>query len=236
MDVPLLPPDSFMFNLPASTLKRFNAYRDAEYLLHTLPNLKVFRLAHRFIKLWAKLSGISSSRFGYLGGFHITLLLARVCKLADVDPKELTAAKVVILFFDYYAKFDWAADIVSDPTVSVKSRYQRFPREAMVIASIHAPVINVAQTATRHSVKALSREFKVASEALKDGQWDLKSLGREDGFLKEYQSFIKIDVQYWGTSVGKGRVLAGWVESRVPLLLVGKFTAPTRKIQRMLAK
>lgn len=215
-----------MFGLPASTLKKLNAYRDAEYLLRTLPNLKAFRLAHRFIRVWTKTSGISSSRFGYLGGFHVTLLLARVCKLADADPKELTAASIVMLFFDYYAQFNWEGDIVSNPAPPVDSRYHRFSREAMVLTSIYAPIINVAQTATRHSVKALSREFKVANEALKDGQWDLKALAREDGFLKEYQSFIKIDVQYWGTSAGKGRALAGWVESRAPLLLVGKFTAP----------
>lgn len=92
----------------------------------------------------------------------------------------------------------------------------------MVLASIHTPVINVAQTATRHSVKVLSREFKVADEALRNGQWDLKSLAREDGFVGEYQSFIKIDVQFWGNSAGKGKALTGWVESRVPLLLVGK--------------
>lgn len=225
-DVPLLPPDSSMFGLPASTLKRLNAYRDAEYLLRTLPNLKVFRLAHHFIRLWTKTSGISSSRFGYLGGFHVALLLARVCKLADADPKELTAAKIVMLFFNYYAQFDWAGDIVSDPASSVNSRYQRFPREAMVITSIYAPIVNVAQTATRHSVKALSREFKVANEALRNGQWNLKSLAREDGFLNEYRSFIKIDVQYWGTSAGKGKALASWVESRAPLLLVGEFTIP----------
>lgn len=213
-----------MFGLPASTLKKLNAYRDAEYLLRTLPNLKAFRLAHRFIRLWTKMSGISSSRFGYLGGFHVTLLLARVCKLADADPKEITAANIVMLFFDYYARFDWAGDIVLDPAPPVNSRYHRFSREAMVLASIHAPVINVAQTATRHSVKALSKEFKIANEALRDGQWNLKTLAREDGFLKEYQSFIKIDVQYWGTSSGKGRALAGWVESRTPILLVGKST------------
>lgn len=215
-----------MFGLPASTLKKLNAYRDAEYLLRTLPNLKVFRLAHRFIRLWTKTSGISSSRFGYLGGFHVTLLLARVCKLADADSKELTAAKIVMLFFNYYAQFDWAGEIVSDPVPPVNSRYHRFSREAMVLASVYAPSINVAQTATRHSVKVLSREFKVANEALKNGQWDFSSLAREGGFLKEYQSFIKIDVQYWGTSAGKGRALAGWVESRTPLLLIGRFTTP----------
>lgn len=225
-----------MFSLPASTLKRLNAYRDAEYLLRTLPNLKVFRLAHRFIKLWAKTSGISSSRFGYLGGFHITLLLARVCKLADTDPKELTAAGIVRLFFDYYAQFDWSGEIVSDPGFSVSSRYQRFAREAMVLASIHTPVINVAQTATRHSVKALAREFKVANEALKNGQWDLSSMARQDGFLNEYQSFIKMDVQYWGTSASKGKALAGWVESRAPLLLVGKFTIPRLTLWCILAE
>lgn len=220
-----------MFSLPASNLKCLNAYRDVEFLLRTIPNLKAFRLAHRFIKSWTVTSGISSSRFGYLGGFHITLLLARICKLlASADQEKgagitITAGTIVSVFFDYYSKANWATDAIFDPEFSpaTGTRYQRLARESMVIASIHSPVVNVAVNATRHSVAALAKEFKVADEALKNGQWDLEALKREEGFLKDFGSFVKIDVQYWGNSLGRGKALAAWVESRVPLLLVGKF-------------
>jgi hypothetical protein len=214
-----------MFSLPASNLKCLNAYRDVEFLLRTIPNLKVFRLAHRFIKLWTITSGISSSRFGYLGGFHITLLLARICNLANADEKDTTAGMMVSLFFDYYSKVNWATDAIFDPDFTA-TRYQRLSRESMVIASIHSPVVNVALNATRHSVATLVKEFKLADEALKSGEWDLEGMSREEGFLKDFGSFVKIDVQYWGNSFGRGKALATWVESRVPLLLVGRRRLP----------
>ncbi|KAG0134786.1 hypothetical protein HOY82DRAFT_668417 [Tuber indicum] len=219
--IPLLPPNDSVFSLPASGLKSLNSYRDTEFLLRTIPNLNVFRLAHRFIKIWALASGVFSSRFGYLGGFHITLLLARICKLADGDPKDVTAAKIVRLFFAHYSKTEWLAEIICDPEFSAGARYQRFSREPMAVTSIYAPVVNVARNATRHSVSALTREFELAEKALDSGRWDLRSMGRENEFLAEYESYVKIDVQYWGNTLRRGKALALWVESAIPLLLVG---------------
>ncbi|PWW80132.1 hypothetical protein C7212DRAFT_273731 [Tuber magnatum] len=219
--IPLLPPDDPIFSLPAYGLKSLNSYRDTEFLLRTIPNPNVFRLAYRFIKMWALASGIFSSRFGYLGGFHITLLLARICKLADGDPKDATAARIVRLFFDYYSKTDWLTEIIYDPEFPAGARYQRFSREPMAITSIYTPVVNVARNATRHSVSALTREFELAKKALDSGRWDLRLMGRENEFLREYESYIKIDVQYWGSSLRRGKALALWVESAIPLLLVG---------------
>src|SRR2546430_4211630 len=46
------------------------------------------------------------------------------------------------------------------------------------------------------------------------------------GFLKSYNSYIKINVQYWGLSLAKGSSVVGWLESRCLALLVGKFFSP----------
>ncbi|RPB03384.1 hypothetical protein L873DRAFT_1826394 [Choiromyces venosus 120613-1] len=218
--IPLLPPNDSTFSLPVYGLKSLNSYRDTEFLLRTIPNLNVFRLAYRFIKIWALASGIFSSRFGYLGGFHITLLLARVFKLADGDLKGVSASKIVRLFFDHYSKTDWLTEIIYDPEFPVGAQYQRFSREPMAITSIHTPVVNVARNATRHSIGALTREFELAKKALDDGQWDLRLMGRENDFLTEYGSYVKIDVQYWGNAWRRGKALALWVESTIPLFLV----------------
>ncbi|KAL7270616.1 hypothetical protein RUND412_006673 [Rhizina undulata] len=231
-------PEDPLFGLPATTLKAVNAYRDAEYLMRTIPNLKPFRLAHRIIKLWAKNCGIFSAKLGYLGGFHITLMLARVCKLAEYQIigsfKELSAAEIVRAFFRYYSKFDWEREAVEDPEFRGSIRpYQRSVREPMVILTINTPVKNVAENATKHSLRTLDQEFQHAEEAMeRGGRWELELLGRMDAnsaderFLNTFGSFVKIDVRFWGGSRSKGRALMGWVESRCPLLLVELIDIP----------
>ncbi|KAH0536557.1 hypothetical protein FGG08_006587 [Glutinoglossum americanum] len=236
-EITKIPPSDPLFDLPISSLKKLNAYRDMDYLQRTVPDLAAFRLAHRFIKTWAQQRGIYSARFGYLGGIHITLLLSRICKLLFRSAGAVTAADIICTFFNHYANFDWKADIAFDPFFNKQQRprYQRSAtREPAVILSLHAPAINAAHAASLPSVRTLVEELKYADRLLSDVgiTWsklldgderqgtitDLPS-GAHD-FHKSYSSYIKIDVQYWGASLAKGSALVGWLESRCVLLLV----------------
>ena len=205
-------------------------------MLRTIPDLTVFRISHRLVKLWATNRGIYSSRFGYLGGFHITLLLGRVCKLL-CHVTGASASDVVRTFFHYYTAFDWATEMVSDPFFhGAQAKYQRSAREPLVILSLHTPVINVAHTASVQSLKTLSDEIKRANRLLSDakrpfsedfgtatsGEQETSLASGAKEFLCNYKSYIKINVQYWGLSSAKGSNLLGWLESRCVLLLVGK--------------
>ncbi|KAF2797235.1 hypothetical protein K505DRAFT_298767 [Melanomma pulvis-pyrius CBS 109.77] len=223
-----------IFSLPILSLRKLKPYRDLTYIQRTLPSLPTFRLAYRCIKLWAVQRGIYSSKFGYLGGIHITLMLSWICKRLAHDIGSVTTADVVTTFFHHYANFDWGNDMVFDAIFYLKKpRYQRSAREPMVVLGFHAPNANVAHTSTVPGTQTLVREFKLADHRLsEDGMtWEQFFGGSEvssstespvgvSDFLKSHDNYVKVDIQYWGRTLSKGKGLVGWVESRCLNLVV----------------
>lgn len=217
-----------IFSLPASTLKKLNAYRDSAYLLQTVPHIKLFRLTYRFLKLWAIRRGIFSARFGYLGGVHLVLLLSRLLKRISPDKlTNLTAVEAIQLFFDEYSKFEYEDEIVLDPEISTNVYRRTISREPLVIGTIYPPIVNVAHTASRHTLRTFRGEVLRASQMLRGNCGWNQLAGGEDGeaereFLDTFGHFIKIDIRYWGKNSARGMTLVGGIESRCVLLLVGK--------------
>ncbi|KAF2704140.1 hypothetical protein K504DRAFT_462729 [Pleomassaria siparia CBS 279.74] len=233
-EVPTLHHSDAIFNLPILSLRKLKPYRDLTYIQRTLPSPPTFRLAYRCIKLWAVQRGIYSSRFGYLGGIHITLMLSWICKRLFHDSGFVTAADVVSTFFHHYAEFDWTNDMVFDAFFHQKKpQYQRSNREPMVVLGFNAPNSNICHTSTVPGQQTLVREFKLADDRLsEDGMtWENffgvpelssspdSSVGVAD-FLRSHDSYVKVDIQYWGRTLSKGKGLVGWVESRCLNLVV----------------
>ncbi|KFY98819.1 hypothetical protein V500_01547 [Pseudogymnoascus sp. VKM F-4518 (FW-2643)] len=224
-----------LFDLSILSLRKLQAFRDLDYIQRTIPDLAAFRISCRFIRLWAQQRGIYSSKFGYLGGIHITMMLSRICKLLFRDAGAITAADIICMFFNHYANFDWKTEMVFDPFFNKQQpRYHRSAREPMVILSLRAPVVNVAHTASVPSLETLIKELKRADDLLsevgvawpmliggtgKGGEMADVSSGAQE-FPKTYNSYIKINVQYWGLTLAKGSALVGWLESRCVHLLV----------------
>lgn len=227
-----LPRDSPLFALPVSALRTLNAHRDALTLQKALPSLDEFRLAHRALKLFLKLHGLIGARFGYLGGFHLAFLLARICLLL---PPTASASQIVRVFFRIYARWDWEHDMVTVPIPGVRAMtYRRsIGREPLCILSIEKPVVNMTVNANPHSVGVLQEVLASVDRALDEGTpWKEVCAGRNGGppwgqFLKDHKSFVKIDVNYWGDGCMKGRALVGWLESR--FVNVGFTIFPTRQ-------
>ena len=212
------------------SLLKLNSLRDMHYLQRTIPDLASFRLAYRFIKMWAQQRGIYSSKLGYLGGIHITLLLARICTLSFRQAGSISAADIITTFFKHYAQFNWEKSVVYDPSFYKSApRYFRPQREPLVILSQHQPKVNVARAASIPSTRTLAQEFQRADQLLskQDVTWEQlagsveKSTGADE-FLKSYRSYAKVNVQYWGGAATKGRMLVGWLEWRCVSLLVGR--------------
>jgi len=165
-------------------------------------------------------------------------MLSWVCKRIAYDSGSASVADLVASFFHHYGQFDWTNDMVYDVFFHKKKpRYNRSTREPMVVLGFHAPNSNIAHTSTVPGLQMLVKEFKAASERLcKPGMtWDAffgagstlspapsLSLGAA-GFLETYHDFVKIDIQFWGRTLAKGKSLVGWVESRCISLVVGKY-------------
>ncbi|OJD14162.1 hypothetical protein AJ78_05468 [Emergomyces pasteurianus Ep9510] len=231
LEVPQLPRSHPLFDLALLPLMKLQPYRDQAYLQRTIPNPATFRLLHRIIKAWAEQRGIYSSKFGYLGGIHITMMLSRLLKLLPPNPGS--AADILCTFFNHYGNFNWKQNVVYDPVFHKKPpRYHRTPREGMVILTLHTPVMNVARSASIAAMRTIVNEMKRAESMILEGKICLTELvgivpktgksalaSSADEFLKSYNSYIKINVQYWGLSLAKGSSLVGWLESRSLVLL-----------------
>lgn len=189
-----------------------------------------FRLAYHFIKQWAVERGIYSAKFGYFGGIHFTLMLSWVCKRLVHDFGSVSANDLIFSFFHHYANFDWQNDMVYDAFFHKrKPRYHRSAREAMVILGYHAPNSNVAHTATVPGMHVLINELRQADDRLTSAgmTWETffdvdtaASKPAVDEFLSSFDSYVKIDIQYWGRALSRGKGLLGWVESRCINLVV----------------
>lgn len=227
-DLPHIPASDIIFALPYSTRRKLNAYRDMRYLLATIPHLSTYKTTYRLLKLWAKRRGLYSSRFGLLGGIHLTYLLSRVSKLLAKQKPDFTVCELLSAFFTEYSTFDWANDEVVDPSFAHLNR-KRSHTEPVCILTANIPAVNVAANATKHTIHVFAREFSRANTLLREGKSIQDLVGTEASnlhdFLTAHKSFIKIGVHFWGTSKGRGRNLVGWVESRIVLLLVDLQTA-----------
>lgn len=194
-----------------------------------MPSMAAFRLAYHFIKLWAVERRIYSAKFGYLGGIHITLMLSWLSKRLAHDVGVVSAGDLVASFFHHYARLDWKNEMVFDAFFHTKMpRYQRSMREPMTILGFHAPNSNIAHTATAPGLQVIVDELKRADERLSSPgmTWDgffakdaSISTGAND-FLTAHDSYVKIDIQYWGRDLHRGKGLVGWVESRCINLVV----------------
>jgi poly(A) polymerase Pap1 len=171
------------------------------------------------LKFYLKQQGLEGARFGFLGGFHLTLLLTRI---ALTLPHNAKAEHLIRQFFSIYASWDWEADMVS-PVPDRQVTYKRMQhREPMVILSIEKPIANLTFNATRNSVEVLSRAFRLTDEMLDARKGWAEVCGSSQStkkplelFLESYKTFIKIDVGYWGGSCLRGREVLGWLESKI---------------------
>jgi hypothetical protein len=178
-----------------------------------------------------------SAKFGFLGGVHITLLLSWICKRLGQNPGTVTATDIVTSFFHHYAQFNWANDMVYDAIYHKKRpRYYRSAREPMVVLGYHAPNSNIAHTATVPGLNLLVKAFKTAATQLCEPgmtweaffgapavpELDSQLPHGEAEFICTNNNFVKVDIQFWGRTLAKGKSLVGWVESRCISLVIGK--------------
>ncbi|KAI7788354.1 hypothetical protein LA080_010687 [Diaporthe eres] len=218
-----LPASDPAWMLSAQTLNKLKPIRDIDYVRRSAPDIVKFRLAHRFIRTWAKRRGIYALKYGYLGGIPITVLLARLYKLLAHDSAVVSLSDLLATFFNHYASFNWRADLAFDPFFHKQLNYRRTDREALAVLGYAPPALNTCLAASVPSVRTITEEFQRADKLLSDEGMTWSKFLETDGsadFLKSFKSYIKINVQFWGGSLTKGRGLVGWLESRCVSLLV----------------
>ncbi|KAF1812849.1 hypothetical protein P152DRAFT_368296, partial [Eremomyces bilateralis CBS 781.70] len=224
--------NNLAYRLSGQSIDKLQPLRDILYLKRTIPDMAKFRLAVLFLKAWARGRGIYSTRFGYLGGVHITLMLSSIYKsLLHQRGHDLSIPGLIGTFFTYYSQFDWNKYMVCDPHMPYDGRYFRSAQEPMVILTMHAPKKNVAKSATVPTVRAIVFELSRAAHAVRAYtdplKWfnycttsselrgpDSRATGASE-FLRNSRTLLQINVHYWGGSVVKGGQFLGWLESKL---------------------
>ena len=249
-ELPKLHHSDPIFTLPTSSLRKLKPYRDLIYIQQTLPSQTTFRLAYRCIKLWAVEHGLYSSKFGFLNGTQITLMLSWICKRLAYHLTSVSAGDVVATFFHYYAEFDFKNDLMFDAFFyknlppNKQLRYHRSSQEPMVVLGHHTPHTNVSHTTTVASLNVLVKQFEKADLVLSkpDMTWarffnppESPHAGITE-FLNSYDSYARIHIHYWGRSSTKGKGLVNWVETSCVSLVAGKYNLPAMATSIVLTK
>lgn len=174
---PVPAPDPAVSTSP-ETQWALRAFREAEYAQQTVPDIQAFRLAHRFIRVWAEGRGIYSATLGYLSGTQITILLTRVVKMLAQHRTAPRVTELLLEFYKKYASFDWRQDDVFDWSFHSDLRYSRTKDEPLAILSYFPPALNTSLAASTSTVWTMEREFQRQQELIesKMGKGDQEEL------------------------------------------------------------
>lgn len=194
-----------------------------DYLRRSIPDIAKFQLAYRFIKTWAEKRGIYGGM--YLRGIHITVMLAAVYKTWACRTARLSVPDILATFFSHYARFDFEKDVVYDPFFHKNLHFKRPAGYPLVLLGYFAPSTSKSLANTgqySQFLRFLTEEVTRADQMLSTGDMTWAALLEDSGaadFLRSSRMYGKIDMQFWGGSLIKGRGSVLWVESRLPSLL-----------------
>lgn len=239
---PLSAPDSSASSSP-ETQWALRAFREAEYVKQSVPDMPAFRLAHRFIRVWAEGRGIYSAALGYLSGIQITILLVRVVKELAQYKETPQVPDILLAFFMEYASLDQNQGTFYDHFFHTSLDYHKTKYEPLAILGYFPPALNTSLAVSTSTFWTMKREFRRLQEMIelimdKRDQPNPSELGDlwecllvdnhtfypGDGLYScvsyPYKLHLRISAQYWGGSITKGRAFVSWLESRFKSLLV----------------
>lgn len=104
----MLQDSNLLKNIDEKDVRSLGGSRVTDEILRLVPNVEVFRLALRCIKLWAQRRAIYSNVMGFLGGVAWAMLVARICQLY---PNEVAGA-IVSRFFIILYQWKWPQPIL----------------------------------------------------------------------------------------------------------------------------
>ncbi|RDA89450.1 hypothetical protein CP532_6216 [Ophiocordyceps camponoti-leonardi (nom. inval.)] len=238
------------FDLSTQTLAKLKPLRDISYLRRSIPDTASFRLSHLLIRAWAESRGVYATRFGLLGGFHITVMLVPVCKFLAMEKGGcVRASDIIRSFFHRYAEFDWRGRLVFDPFFHGRLAHRRTLTEPLCLLGWHGPRLNAATHTTDSGVDTITSELSRANSLLsREGITWSQFLGADsvaetpvDEFQRQYKSYINIEARHWAPSPQKRTKFFRHIESRLSAFLldadrilpsVGMRFWPARLVQR----
>lgn len=228
--------DDILRNLDNESVLSINGCRVADQTLKLVSNLDTFRICLRAIKVWGKNRGLYNNMMGYLGGVHLSLLVARVCQLYPHAPP----CRLLSRFFLFYDMWQW-----KNPIVLRQVRYGGQlgsnvwnPHKNVYVMAILTPAYpsnNASHNVSKSTLHLMKEEFhrgrqllvteknQELSDAELLSRW--KQLMEPSDFFYRYKKFLQIVVstEPYETDCTRTkpnvRKWSGYVESRIRLLV-----------------
>lgn len=212
-------------NIDEQTIRSLNGCRVTDQMLKLVPDIPTFRLALKFIKLWAETRGVYSNVTGYLGGVNWAILVARICQLYP----NASANVVVSRFFRVYSQWRWPnpvmlKEIEDDPMGLQIWDPRKNPRDRGHIM----PIITPAYPCMNSSYNVSESTLKVMKEEWNRGDLICQKSGTNDSiwqellepvrFFEMYKNYLQIEVT--ASSEEDHRLWEGWVHSRLRQLIM----------------
>lgn len=224
--------DNLLKNLDEREVRSLGGSRVTDEILHLVPNVHVFRLALRCIKLWASRRAIYANVMGFLGGVAWAMLVARICQLY---PNE-SAGPIVSRFFIIMLQWKWPQPVllkniedgplpirVWNPRLYPTDRLHRMPIITPAYPSMCA-THNVTQSTQMVMMQEFERGVEVVDRIfLGKAQWD--ELWEKHDFFHKYKYYLQVIA-----SSGSADLQLKWegtVESRIRQLVMKLELVPT---------
>ena len=217
--------DNLLKNLDERDVRSLGGSRVTDEILHLVPNVYVFRLALRCIKLWASRRAIYSNVLGFLGGVAWAMLVARICQLY---PNEVAGA-IVSRFFIILLQWKWPQPVllkqiedgplpirVWNPRLYPTDRLHRMP-----IITPAYPSMCATHNVTQSTQMVMTEEFRRGSEVVDRifrGKTSWNELFEKNDFFHKYKYYLQVIA-----SSGSADLQLKWqgtVESRLRQLIM----------------
>jgi poly(A) polymerase len=228
--------DSVLKNLDEASVRSLNGCRVTDALLRLVPDVAVFRLALRAIKVWAKLRGVYSNVLGFLGGVNWAILVARICQLYPGG----AAATILSRFFRVYTQWRWPNPVmltaisddggaglglpVWDPRVNPRDKTHLMP-----LITPAYPCMNSSYNVSDSTLSVMRSEF-AAGDAACQALYAAAAAARGGNaapwsplwvplpFFTLHKHFLQVDAT--ARDEEAHRRWEGWVESRLRQLVL----------------
>jgi poly(A) polymerase len=213
--------------LDDTDLRCVNGTRVTRRILQVVPQTKVFRMALRAIKLWAKQRALYGNIVGYPGGVAYAMMVARICQLYP----RAAAPKIILKFFFLMRKWNWPAPVIlqqyEEGPLQLRewdpAAYPGDKRHLMPVITPAYPRQNACHTIGPSTQKVLMREMERAEKivnSIHDSDWPWKVLfQRHTFFTDEYKHYICVITA--GKTKEAQQAWSGLVESKVKWLISG---------------
>ncbi|KAJ1551792.1 hypothetical protein HK096_008604 [Nowakowskiella sp. JEL0078] len=209
--------EKFITSLPAPSFIPLANRLDILILLDLFPSSPIdnrvsihsFQLARKILRYWGMRRGVFGQRFGFIGGYTLSVLCAKVCKVLEVklkisgEKKKITAVDIVFGFFELYSNWNWSEKSVEIFSKQSEDRKLTLPMTVFQMSPLNPlqPHVrgNAARTATAVAVAVWVDELKrscqiCAGSSLPTSKEFWNELWDPYPFIERHPFFIRIDI------------------------------------------